>query len=183
MQVHCYPHLWLSEAFPSIIVSECFHFCYFSYILLIPAIGGYWYFSGRRVEFRELLQLLAVTYYASFIFFILYPVYSPYYIFNPHQEPSGSGFFFNLAHFFSGIGGARGGAFPSLHVSVSTVVLLTVLRHQRRLGWFLLPVVIGIYFATLYGHFHYALDVIAGLLLGTLVVLFFRFMDSRKRTD
>ena len=173
-----YPGLWLGERFPSILLSEYLHCCYFCYILLLPAIGGYWYFRGRRTAFRELLFLLAVTYYLSFLFYILYPVDSPYYLFAKLGEPSGNGPFFKLVHFISERGGARGGAFPSLHVSVSTVILLTVLRCQRRLGYFLLPVVGGIYVSTLYGRFHYALDVIAGIAFGALVVLVF---DTRVR--
>lgn len=178
-----YPSMWLGEAFPSILISEYLHFCYFCYILLLPVIGGYWYFRGRQPAFRELLFLLGVTYYASFLFFILYPVDSPYYLYRSLGEPVSNGFFFNLVHFISERGGARGGAFPSLHVSASTVILLTVLIHQRRLGYLLSPIVIGIYFSTVYGRFHYALDVITGLLLGILVVLVFHCTGSGKRAD
>jgi len=173
-----YPSLWLGEAFPSIVLSEYLHFCYFCYILLLPAIGGFWYFRGNRKAFHDLLFLLAVTYYLSFIIFILYPVDSPYYLFLKLDEPAANGPFYKLVHFISERGGARGGAFPSLHVSVSTVILLTVQRFQRRFAYFLLPVVGGIYMATLYGRFHYALDVLAGIIFGTLVVLVFRFRDS-----
>ena len=178
-----YPSLWLGDMFPSILLSEYLHFCYFCYILLIPAVGGYWYFRGKRTAFRELLFLLAVTYYSSFLFFILYPVDSPYYLFIKLGEPAANGPFYKLVHFISERGGARGGAFPSLHVSASTVLLLTVLHSQRRLGCFLLPVVGGIYVATLYGRFHYALDVVAGVVFGTLVVLVFRCKDSGRQPD
>jgi len=177
-----HPSLWLGELFPYTILSEYLHFCYLCYVLLLPSIGGYWYFSGRRIAFRELMFLLTVTYYASFLFYILFPVDSPFYLFSPLGEPAAGNFFFNLVHFVSDKGGARGGAFPSVHVSASTVILLIVLHHQRKLGYFLLPIVIGIYFSTIYGRFHYALDVIAGLALGWLVVLVFRYTAAGKQT-
>jgi membrane-associated phospholipid phosphatase len=178
-----HPSLWLGEAFPSVFLSEYLHFCYFSYILLLPAIGAYWYFRGDRNAFHDLLFLLAVTYYLSFLFFILYPVDSPYYLFTKLDAPAANGPVFKLVHFISGMGGARGGAFPSLHVSISTVILLTALRYKRRLFFFLVPVVGGIYAATLYGRFHYALDVIAGMALGTLVAVVFRCRRSPSQPD
>ena len=81
----------------------------------------------------------------------------------------------------AGQGGARGGAFPSSHVSVSTVVLLMVWYHDRRLGYFLAPIVAGIYVATVYGRFHYALelDVIAGLALAVAIVGSYRVVARR----
>jgi len=177
-----HPSLWLSERFPSVLLSEYLHFCYISYVVLLPAIGGYWYFAKRRPAFRELVFLLSVTYYSSYLFYILFPVDSPYYLFSPPGGAAGGNFFYNLVHFVSDRAGARGGAFPSTHVSASTVILLTVLRHQRKLGYFLLPIVIGIYFATIYGRFHYALDVVAGLALGGLVVIVFWHADARERS-
>ena len=68
-------------------------------------------------------------------------------------------------HFVSDRGGVRGGAFPSTHVTISTLVLFTAWSRQRPLGCLLLPFVVGIYFATVYGRFHYGVDVIAGWLL------------------
>ena len=84
---------------------------------------------------------------------------SPFYLYEPIGEPLAGNFFYELVHLMARQGGARGGAFPSSHVSVSTVVLLMVWYHDRRLGYFLAPIVAGIYVATVYGRFHYALDV------------------------
>jgi membrane-associated phospholipid phosphatase len=68
-------------------------------------------------------------------------------------------------------------------VSASTIILLTALRRQRRLGYILIPLVFGIYISTVWGRFHYALDVIAGLALaGTIFVLFSRFGRSPERS-
>jgi len=176
-----YPGQWLSEQFSSIWLSEILHLCYFCYVLLLPAVGGYWYFRGRRHAFHQLIFLLSVTYYISFLFYILFPVDSPYYLFTPLAKPASSGFFYRLVHFISDRGGARGGAFPSTHVSASTVILLTALFHQRKLGYCLIPLVIGIYAATVYGRFHYILDVVAGLAMAGVIFAVFRGSAAVKK--
>ncbi|HXV63813.1 MAG TPA: phosphatase PAP2 family protein [Vicinamibacteria bacterium] len=165
-----HPSLYLSEALPYIPLSEYLHFCYFAYLLLVPLVGGRWYFGGRKQAFDELLWLVSVTFASSYLFYILFPVDSPFYRFDPLETPLRGSFFYELVHFVSERGGARGGAFPSSHVSISTVVLLEAFRHERRLFAWLLPVYLGLVTATVYGRFHYAVDVLGGWLLAAAVV-------------
>jgi membrane-associated phospholipid phosphatase len=132
-------------------------------------VGSYWYLTGQKAKFHELVYLVSVTLTASYLFFALFPVDSPFYVFPPLGEPFEGHFFYDLVHFVAGQGGARGGAFPSSHVSVATVVLLVLWSRERRLAFALLPIVVGLILATVYGRFHYALDVVAGLTLGVTV--------------
>jgi membrane-associated phospholipid phosphatase len=164
-----HPSLYASQRYPWVFLSEYLHFCYFAYLLLLPVVGGLWYFNGRRHHFQELLLLVSATLFSSYVFFMLYPVDSPFYLFEGLQAPLADGFFFQLVHFFSERGGARGGAFPSAHVSVSVVVWLLAWQRQRSLAWLLAPVVVGLVAATVYGRFHYAVDVVAGAFLAVLI--------------
>ena len=83
--------------------------------------------------------MLSTVMLGSYLFFIVLPVDSPYYL-SPHLGPPLSGhFFFDLVHQMSARGGARGGAFPSAHVSGAVVVTLVAWRHQRRLAYLLAP--------------------------------------------
>jgi membrane-associated phospholipid phosphatase len=143
-------------------VSEYLHLCYFLYLLLIPLVGGYWYSQNRRGAFEELILLISLTFGLSYLFYILYPVDSPFYIAEPLSESLSGGVFYRLVHFFSERAGAQSGAFPSAHVSISTVVWLVCWKRDRKLAVALTLVVPGIYLATVYGRFHYALDVVAG---------------------
>ncbi|HSF19073.1 MAG TPA: phosphatase PAP2 family protein [Vicinamibacteria bacterium] len=165
-----HPSLYLSEGLPYVVLSEYLHFCYFAYVLLVPLVGGRWYFGGRKQPFDELLWLVSVTFASSYLFYILFPVDSPFYRFDALEAPLRGSFFYELVHFVSERGGARGGAFPSSHVSISTIVLLEVFRHERRLFTWLLPVYLGLVTATVYGRFHYAVDVLGGWLLAAAVV-------------
>jgi membrane-associated phospholipid phosphatase len=165
-----HPSLYLSELLPWIPLSEYLHFCYFAYLLLVPSVGSYWYFTGQKGKFHELVFLVSVTLTVSYLFFALFPVDSPFYVFPPLGAPFEGRFFYDLVHFVSGHGGARGGAFPSSHVSVAMVVLLVLWRRERPLALALLPIILGLILATVYGRFHYALDVVAGVALAATVV-------------
>jgi membrane-associated phospholipid phosphatase len=175
------PSLHLSERLPYVALSEYLHFCYFSYLLLVPLVGGLWYFRGKRDAFHELFFLVSLTYAVSYLFYILFPVDSPFYLHEPPGPPLAGHFFYELVHFLSERGGARGGAFPSSHVSVSSVVLLVALRRENRLLWWLLPLCAGIALATVYGRFHYAVDVLAGWMLALAVVIGTRLPARARR--
>jgi len=170
------PSQYLSERLASVPLSEYLHFCYAAHVIVIPSVAAYWYVSGRRVAFGELLLMLSTVMLGSYLFFIVLPVDSPYYQ-SPHLGPPLAGhFFFDLVHQMSGLGGARGGAFPSAHVSGAVVVCLVAWRHQRRLAYLLLPIIGGVIVATVFGRFHYVLDALAGAALAIVVVLGCRYV-------
>jgi membrane-associated phospholipid phosphatase len=173
------PSLFLSQRWHSVALSEYLHFCYLSYVLVIPGVAAYWYASRRRSAFHELVLLLAVTLFGSYLFFVLFPVDSPYYRSGPLGPPLAGHVFYDLVHQMAARGGARGGAFPSAHVSGAVVTWLVAWRHQRRLAVGLAPVVGGVIVATVYGRFHYALDTIAGLLVAVAVVAAFTGVPPR----
>ena len=172
------PSLYLSERLAFVPLSEYLHFCYLSYVIVIPSVAAYWYVSGRRAAFGELLLMLSTVMLGSYLFFILLPVDSPYYLSQRLRPPLSGHFFFDLVHQMSGRGGARGGAFPSAHVSAAVVVSLVTWRHQRRLAYLLAPIIGGLMIATVYGRFHYVLDALAGAGLAIAVVVAYRYLSG-----
>src|SRR5262249_47519910 len=170
------PSLYLSERLDFVPLSELLHFCYVSYLIVVPGVSGYWYAVGRRAAFHELVMLLTMVMLGSYLFFILFPVDSPYYRADRVGPPLAGHFFFELVHTISDHGGARGGAFPSTPVSGGVVGRLVAWRHQRRLAYLLAPVIAGVIVATVYGRFHYALDTAAGLALGAAAFSIVRFL-------
>ena len=170
------PSLYLSERLAFVPLSEYLHFCYLSYVIVIPLVTAYWYVSGRRAAFGELLLMLSTVFLGSYLFFILLPVDSPYYLSQRLGPPLSGHFFFDLVHQMSARGGARGGAFPSAHVSGAVVVSLVAWRHQRRLAYLLVPFTGSVMIATVYGRFHYVLDTLAGAALAVAVVVGYRYV-------
>jgi membrane-associated phospholipid phosphatase len=172
------PSLYLSERLAFVPLSEYLHFCYLSYVIVIPSVSAYWYVSGRRAAFGELLLMLTTVLLGSYLFFILLPVDSPYYLSQRLGPPLSGHFFFDLVHQMSARGGARGGAFPSAHVSGAVVVSLVAWRHQRRLAYLLVPITVSLTIATVYGRFHYVLDTLAGAALAIAVVMAYRYLSG-----
>ena len=130
-----------------------------------------------------MLLLLSTVLLASYLFFILLPVDSPYYLSQRLGPPLSGHLFFDLVHQVSARGGARGGAFPSAHVSGAVVVSLVAWRHQRRLAYLLVPFTVSVMIATVYGRFHYVLDTLAGAALAIAVVTAYRYrLGDEPRT-
>ena len=172
------PSLYLSERLAFVPLSEYLHFCYLSYVIVIPSLAAYRYVSGRQTAFGELLLLLSTVLLGSYLFFILLPVDSPYYLSQRLGPPLSGHFFFDLVHQISDRGGARGGAFPSAHVSGAVVMCLVAWRHQPRLAYLLVPITGSVMIATVYGRFHYVLDTLAGAALAVAVVVAYRHLSG-----
>lgn len=167
---HGQPSLYLSEWMPWVLLSELLHLCYLAYLVVIPGVLAYWFLTKRLAAFRELVFLLTAVMLTSYLFFILWPVDSPFYRFDPLGAPFAGHAIFDLVHAVSSRGGARGGAFPSAHASGATVLWLVAWHHDRRLAVWLAPVVAGLLVATVFGRFHYVLDTVAGVGLGVAAV-------------
>ena len=178
------PSLYLSERLAFVPLSEYLHSATCptrSSFRRSPRTGT----SAGGAAFGELLLLLSTVLLGSYLFFILLPVDSPYYLWPRLGPPLSGHLFFDLVHEVSARGGARGGAFPSAHVSGAVVVSLVAWRHQRRLAYLLVPITGGVMIATVYGRFHYALDAIAGAALAIAVVVAYRYLsgDGSERVD
>src|SRR5690606_19851180 len=107
----------------------------------------------------------------SYLFFIYFPVQGPRYLFPPPGGGLEVGPAYRLAHRVLEAGSSQGAAFPSSHVAVATAQTALVARLLPRL----LPAVAllsaGLAAGAVYGGFHYATDVVAGLALAVVLVL------------
>jgi membrane-associated phospholipid phosphatase len=176
-----HPSDYSSEILEWAPLSEYLHLCYFAHVLLLPALGGYWYHT-KREAFYELIFLVSVVLATSYLFFILFPVDSPFYLADPLPESLRGHFFYDLVHYVADRGGARGGAFPSTHVSVSTTIWLLAWHRERRIACWLLLLVPGLIFATVYGRFHYVLDVITGWAHAGIVFVWGTRLEATKQS-
>jgi len=135
------------------------------------------------LAFYELIFLVTATLCCSYLFYMSYPVDSPFYLAPDLAEALTGNFFYELVHFVSDRGGARGGAFPSSHVSVSVTVWLVVWFRARQWIYLLTPITLGLIFATVYGRFHYVLDAFVGFALAISISgTYFLLVQRRGRT-
>ncbi len=168
-----HPSLYLAERLPFLALSEALHLCYFSYyalVLLLPiALAA----QGRERDLEHVVHLVCLCFAVCLAFYIWLPVESPYYAYPAFKAPLSDGPFYRLAHFMSGRGGVVGGAFPSSHAALATLVLLLAHRLERRVFWWTLAPTVGLAFATVYARYHVAVDTVAGIALAVGVFIAF----------
>ena len=163
------PSLELSDQFPSIILSEILHLCYFSYYVIAVFLAAWLYFGGRIGPFQETVFAETLTFNLSLLCYPFLPATGPRYLFEKIQGKLSKGFFFRLTHSIVSRGSSKGTAFPSSHVSLSVIVLLYALRYDSTAFLILLPMCIGLTLGTVYGRFHYAIDALVGAALAGIV--------------
>ena len=163
------PSLELSDRFPSIILSEILHLCYFSYYVIAVFLAAWLYFGGRIGPFQETVFAETLTFNLSLLCYPFLPATGPRYLFEKIQGKLSKGFFFRLTHSIVSRGSSKGTAFPSSHVSLSVIVLLYALRYDSTAFLILLPMCIGLTLGTVYGRFHYAIDALVGAALAGIV--------------
>ena len=163
------PSLELSSRFPSVILSEFLHLCYFSYYVIAVFLATWLYFGDRMGPFQETVFAETLTFNLSLLCYPFLPATGPRYLFEKTQGRLSKGFFFRLTHSILSRGSSKGTAFPSSHVSLSVIVLLCALRYDITAFLILLPMCVGLTLGTVYGRFHYAIDGLAGAVLAGIV--------------
>jgi len=166
-----HPTVWFERvATPAL--TELMVVFYLSYYLLIPTATLPLYLWKKRRAFDGLMFNISLAFYLSFIGFLIFPAVSPRVTLAHLQSgPLEGGWLLGILGWVQGIGGIHGGAFPSSHVTVAFAILLSSYRYQRRVFWLLLPFVLGLAVSTTYCRYHYAVDAIAGALLGLAAVI------------
>lgn len=148
------------------VLSELLHLAYASYYALVLVPPIVLYARGRRDAFAATMLALTLVYGACFTTYLFFPVDGPRYLVGPADAPHGPVRAFVL-HLLEA-GSSRGTAFPSSHVAASVVAALCALTFQRRLGVVVAVLTLGLALGTVYGGFHYGVDVLAGVAVGLL---------------
>lgn len=175
------PNAWIIP-FQTPLLNEWMMLGYFSYYLLVAILGLTLFFQRRYVPLNGFLTAATVTFVISYIGFIVYPVEGPrYFMAAQFAEPLHGFLFVPLVQAIIAKGAIHGGCMPSSHVAVALVVLVWAYRTIRRLGIILTPIVATLFVATVWGRFHYFMDVVVGVLVG-LVGLYVGARWTRDRS-
>jgi membrane-associated phospholipid phosphatase len=163
-----HPGIWL-EQFTTPGRNEFMQFAYITYFTYLLVLGGILYYRKDWRAYWSVMTYSAVAYAIGYVIAISFPIESPWFSMAGawHTELRG-GPFTALINFIEHYGRVRGAAFPSEHVAGSTAALWGAYRHRRWLFWIMLPLVACMCVSTVYGRYHYMVDVLAGLTTGTL---------------
>lgn len=160
------PTIWL-EPYTTPAVVEWFSFFYYSYFFFMASFVFVMVLTcgdeRRLAEFGTgLLAVLAIGHFV----YTLVPGYGPYAeLSHEYRGPLVGGPAFHLVLEAVSAGGPLRDIFPSLHTAVPTYCTLFAWRHYRRVAPVATFFAANIVAATIVLRWHYAVDVLAGLVL------------------
>jgi membrane-associated phospholipid phosphatase len=163
------PSRELAIRFPNLVLSELLHGAYLSYYFIIIVPPLLLYATSRRRDQRSVVFVIMLAFVLHYVFFIYLPVQGPRYLFSPPDGAAGP--VFDLTHRVLEAGSSQGAAFPSSHLGVAVAQTAEAFRVLPGLAPVLALLTAGLGLGAVYGGFHYATDMIGGLILGGLAVL------------
>ena len=195
------PGLELMQRFPSRWLAEVLYAAYFSYYLMIVGMGVALLLRNRR-EFAHFISVVSLVFYVCYTIYIFAPVIGPRIVdlglldvrLAPEVMPATNldppasvqrAIFFRFMGWIYEHFEAPGAAFPSSHVAVAICTLYFSFRYLRSVRWAHLIVVAVLCVATVYGRYHYVVDVVAGILTAAALIplanwLYFKFEKAGR---
>ncbi len=173
-----FPGITLRLLLPGRFWSEFFHLSYSLYYVVIPATAFFLYFK-RDARFGDYVFEVSLLFYICYIVYIFLPVEGPLNLRALYFD--GKGFFESIVNYLYQKGENPGAAFPSSHVAVALLVAWWSRRVGRVYGAFCSIVAFFLAIATVYCMFHYAVDVIGGIVLGVLYILVVEKVKSGEK--
>jgi len=165
-----HPSIWFQQFYRPWL-DEIMHFFYNMYFLFMPIVGLTFFIKKRYAEAFAAFAIGTGAHISNFILFLIFPTLAPFMteglvkLSTIHY----SGYLFYEITRITQINGAQaGGTFPSCHVSAALAWGLAALRYERKLGYILLPLSVGVGISTVYLGHHHALDPICGLIWGAI---------------
>ncbi|MDB4916396.1 MAG: hypothetical protein JWM95_4040 [Gemmatimonadetes bacterium] len=170
------PSRSLADRWSWVWLSEILHACYLSYYVLVFLPPAILWLRGRRRESTSTILALVLVFALCFVAFIVFPVDGPRFVRGAAPAPAGPVRSFVL--WLLAAGSSRGTAFPSSHVAAGMVATLLALRYQRTIGYVTGALTVGLALGAVYGGYHYAVDVVAGIIAGGLATVISQRLES-----
>ena len=193
------PGLELVERLPWRWTAEILYGAYFSYYLMIAGVGLA-LLLRNRAHFAHFISVVSFVFYVCYLIYIFVPVVGPRIVHTdivtqalprdvfppqPVTTPAGveSALFFQIMAWIYERFETPGAAFPSSHVAVALTTLYFSFLYLRPIRWLHLAAALLLCVSTVYGRYHYVVDVWAGILTAALLVplgnrLYFRFRSG-----
>lgn len=162
------PSIWVLQ-FYSPWLDELMSIFYSSYFLFVPLATLPLFFRGKREEVLAAFSIVTFAYFINYFLIYSMPALSPRLIpgmAKIHTTDYTGYFFASFTKFVQANKVIHGGCFPSSHVTGAVVWSLAAWRYNRKVGYLLAPMALGVAISTVYLRYHYTLCPIAGLILG-----------------
>ncbi len=201
----CQPSVLFMQKLPYLVFSELFYLSYFSYYIMIVGVGIA-LFVRDRTQFFHYVSVVSFVFYLCYLTYIFMPVIGPMVFFHDvdgYSLPSDiqqlastdiyppaikAGPFYHVMAWIYRVFESPGAAFPSSHVAIAACTVFFSFRYLRTIRYLHLLVAILLCLSTIYCRYHYATDVLAGLLTAVILIpianlLYSRFPGSNPAPD
>ncbi|HXQ24584.1 MAG TPA: phosphatase PAP2 family protein [Candidatus Acidoferrales bacterium] len=147
-------------------LTDLSYLAYVSYYLVPVALGVILYRRETPDAFRRLVFSVVLTFYASYAGYFMFPTLGPRVPFDAEAAIIGGGTFgHGLRLFVDFVERTRTDAFPSGHTAIALLCLYFAWQISQAAFAVFAPIVTAIIFSTVYLHYHYVVDVVAGAAL------------------
>lgn len=180
------PGIELMQRFPQRWIAEALYLGYFSYYLMIGGVGLALLLRNRK-QFNHFIAVVSCVFYACYLTYIITPVVGPriltrgvvpdpplaaagYDVPPPVPDSVESAATYQLMLFIYDHFETPGAAFPSSHVAIAITTLYFSFLYLPRIRWLHLVLTVLLCIATVYGRYHYVVDVPAGMLTAALLI-------------
>ncbi len=150
-------------------LTEVMMFAYVAYVPLLPITALLCLRSGGVRAAEDYLLNLTLVNIVCYLGFMVFPAAGPVFDVRYSVALQG-GVFTDLAEWIRSNVHYAGGSLPSPHCAAATVMAVMLFRHNRKWFYVVLPVVLTLYAATVYGRFHYVADSVTGIAAALIVL-------------
>lgn len=166
------PTLYLGTHFDTFFLQELFHFSYFSYYLMFLILTVTLFVKRKYEYLGEFIFTLSFVFYICFLTYVILPVIGGRFYPEAMEltKTLRYGIFTKIMAEIYIHSPHLGGAFPSSHVAIALVLMLSALKYEKKLGFVFIPITFLLSIATVYCHYHYFTDVLGGILY---VIIFY----------
>jgi membrane-associated phospholipid phosphatase len=174
------PTVWLSRL-NSIVFSEILQAGYLSYFLFLPLVAAVLYWREDKAPFFGVMAAAVLGYLACYVIFLVFPTEGPAHTLRHlHTQPLPAGPLRAVVEFVQQAG-THGNAFPSAHAVGAVVPVIFAWRYAPKLVPWLLPLLVLMCAGAVYDRYHYASDMIGGVLIGVGAAAFVLMAQARPR--
>ena len=157
-------HPWLTE----MMQLSYLGFYFMGFMVAVPL-----YLRDNINEFDRLAFNILLTFYLSYLGYLIFPALGPrFFLAHLQNFPlSGSEIHSTVSHALNDLENIQWDAFPSGHVAITLIFSRFLFIYLRKYFYLTLPVVILLVISTVYLRYHYVIDIFAGFILYGLVTV------------
>ncbi|MBN2225238.1 MAG: phosphatase PAP2 family protein [Deltaproteobacteria bacterium] len=169
---HVHPTVFI-ERFEVPVLTDIFQLVYCSYYFLPILLGLVVYLRRDMRDFIHVVFAILFSFYVTYVGYMLFPAVGPRFSLYHLQTTALVGWVVTLPirEYLNWLEHIMRDAFPSGHTMLALVVLFYTWRYEKRLLFLFAPFAFLIIISTIYLRYHYAVDVLAGIILAVPTVV------------